>query len=164
MSSEKYDILIPPDVTPDHVLGFLETLYSLGGRLDPMYIGDAIGENIRILPHAIDLAEALNLVVYKEGVISITDFGKEVAKADVKSVRRMLRRFAFKLQPLKDIVEKLKRKGFLEIEEYEELISSRYPANFREAFKNILIWGTFLRLFKMNERDDMIIPIDLSGL
>ena len=164
MSSEKSDVLIPPDVTPDHVLGLLETLYSLGGRLDPMYIGDAIGESIKILPHAIDLAEALNLVVYKDGIISITEFGREVARADVKSVRRMLRRFAFKLQPLRDIIERLKTRGFLKVEEYEELISNRYPGSFLEAFKNILIWGTFLRLFKMNERDDMIIPIDLSGL
>lgn len=164
MSNREGSIVIPPDVTPDHVLGFIETLYSLGGSTDPMYIGDVIGENIRILPHAITLAEALELVRYQGGVVTLTELGKRVVRGNTKTVRRLLRSVASRLQPLREIIEILKRRGYLTVEEYREIISQRYPDNFRTAYKHILIWGAFLGIFKMNEEDTKILPIDLSGL
>jgi len=166
VSSEesRYRVTIPPDLLPDHVLGLLETLYSLGGDIDPMYIGDAIGENIRILPHAIDLAEALNLVTYQEGKLILTKFGERIVKENTKTVKKLLRSVASKLEPLREIIKILKEKGFLTVEEYREIIHRIYPDNFNEAFKHILIWGAFLSIFRMSDDDTLIIPIDIKGL
>lgn len=156
-------ILIPPDVTPDHVLGLAEVLYSLGGSIDPMYVGDAIGENIRILPHAIDLAEALDIIRHSGGVITLTEFGKSIVRGNNKVVRRLLRETALRLEPLREIVRRLKDRGSIPVEEYDEIIRENYPSEDHErAFKNILIWGAFLKIFRMNEEDSSLIPIDID--
>lgn len=161
---DKTRILIPPDVTPDHVLGLAEVLYSLGGSIDPMYIGDAIGENIRILPHAIDLAEVLGIVTHSGGIVTLTEFGKKIVRENNKTVRKLLREKSLRLEPLREIVKRLKKKGFITVEEYDEIIGENYPGEYERAFRNILIWGAFLKIFRMDEEDSMIIPIDLKNL
>ncbi|MEM0001582.1 MAG: AAA-associated domain-containing protein [Desulfurococcaceae archaeon] len=158
-------ILIPPDVTPDHVLGLAEILFSLGGRIDPMYIGDAIGEDVRILPHAIDLAEILGIIELSGGNVVLTDFGVRIVKGNSKVVKKLLRENMLRLEPLAEIVMRLKKKGSMPVEEYAEIIRRNYSANDREkAFKNILIWGAFLKIFRMSEDDKLVLPIDLSDI
>lgn len=161
-SKESSRVTIPPDITPDHVLGLIEALYSLGGSIDPMYIGDAIGENIRLLPHIIDLAEAMKLITYREGVLTLTDFGKRVVRENTKMVKKLLRSVAANLEPIREIVSILKNKGFLTIDEYRDIICKTYPQNFEEAYRHVLLWGAFLRLFKMSDDDKLILPIDLN--
>lgn len=157
--------LIPPDVTPDHVLGLAEILFSLGNKIDPMYVGDAIGENIDILPHAIDLAEALNIIEYRDGTIVLTNFGVEIVRGNTKVVKKLLRWKALELEPLNEIVRRLKSKGCISVEEYSEIIKRNYSSNDQErAFKNVLIWGAFLKIFRMSEDDKLIVPIDLSSI
>ncbi|MEL9908753.1 MAG: AAA-associated domain-containing protein [Desulfurococcus sp.] len=157
-------MLIPPEVLPDHVLGLVETVYTLGGKIDPMYIGDVIGENIEVLPYTIDLAEVLGLITYRDGIVTLTETGENIVKSNTKTVVKKLRELASRLQPLKDIVEILKSKGYLEVDEYRNIIMQKYPNNYHKAYQHILIWGAFLRLFKMDEKDSKIIPIDLRSL
>ncbi|MEM0000485.1 MAG: AAA-associated domain-containing protein [Desulfurococcaceae archaeon] len=158
-------VLIPPDVTPDHVLGLAEVLFSLGGSTDPMYIGDAIGENIGILPHAIDLAEVLNIVKLESGSITLTDFGVEIARSNNKVIKKLLRGKIRRLEPLGEIIEVLRIKGSIPVEEYDKIIRRNYPSNdWKKAFRNILIWGAFLKIFRMSEDDKFILPIDLKDI
>lgn len=158
-------ILIPPDVTPDHVLGLAEMLFSLGGSIDPMYIGDAVGENIGILSHAIDLAEALEIVKLTGGSITLTDFGVKVVKDNNRVVKKLLREKALKLEPLGEIVRALKSRGSISVREYDEIIRKNYLSNdWEKAFKNILIWGAFLKIFRMNEDDKLILPININNI
>lgn len=164
-SSRAGKTLIPPDITPDHVLGLAEVLFSLGGKIDPMYVGDAVGENIRILPHAIDIAEELGIVELSGGSIVLTDFGVRIVKGNHKVVKKLLRETASRLEPLGEIVKTLKAKGSMLVEEYDEIIRRNYSSSDREkAFRNILIWGAFLKIFRMSEDDRLIVPIDLSGM
>ena len=79
---------IPRDVLPDHVVGLVESLHSLGGKVDPMYIGDLTGESIDLLPKVIDVAEALNLVRYENGYLYLTELGRKVAEADPKRLMK----------------------------------------------------------------------------
>lgn len=164
MSDSGGSILIPSEVLPDHVLGLIETLHMLGGSADPMHIGDIIGENIEILPHAIDLAEALGLITYRNGIVTLTELGRKVVKSYTKTVRKILRKMALKLQPLKDIVDILKDRGYLTVDEYKNIIMRRYPSSYAVAYEHILIWGTFLGLFKMSKDDTLIIPINLGDV
>lgn len=156
--------LVPPDITPDHVLGLAEVLYSLGGSIDPMYVGDAVGESIRILPHAIDLAEALDIIKHSGGVITLTEFGRKIVVGDNEVVRRLLRETALKLEPLREIIERLKSKGFISVKEYDKIIKENYPTDYEKAFKNILIWGAFLKIFRMNKEGGLILPIHIRDL
>jgi hypothetical protein len=154
-------IVLPPDVTPDHVLGLLELLRSLGSGIDSMYVGDAIGEDVGMLPHAIDVAEALELVAQKGGNLELTERGKRVAAGNPKTVKNLLREVALKLEPIAEVVEQLRRKGELLVEEFESIIRKYYPSRFEEAIQNVLVWGAYLGLFKMDEDDEKILPIRL---
>jgi hypothetical protein len=154
-------IVLPPDVTPDHVLGLLELLRSLGSGIDSMYVGDAIGEDVEMLPHAIDVAEALELVAQKGGNLELTERGKRVAAGNPKTVKNLLREVALKLEPIAEVVEQLRRKGELLVEEFESIIRKYYPSRFEEAIQNVLVWGAYLGLFKMDEDDKKILPIGL---
>ena len=149
-------VLLPPDITPDHVLGLLEMLHSLGDNVDSMYIGDSLGESVETLPHAIDVAEALGLVRTSSGNLQLTELGRKIVKGDPKTVRRELRRHVEKLEPLGELVRILKERKSISVEEFMEIIDKYYPGNSEEAAKNILIWGAFLNLFKMDEDDEEV--------
>ncbi len=152
-------LLLPPDVTPDHVLGLLELLRSLGSGIDSMYVGDALGEDVNLLPHAIDVAEALELIVQRGGNLELTERGRRVAAGNPKTVKELLREVALKLEPIAEIVEQLRKKKELLAEEFESIIKKHYPTNFEEAIKNVLVWGAYLGLFKMDEDDEKVVPI-----
>lgn len=152
-------LLLPPDVTPDHVLGLLELLRSLGSGIDSMYVGDALGEEVSLLPHAIDVAEALELIVQRGGNLELTERGRRVAAGNPKTVKELLREVALKLEPIAEIVEQLRKKKELLAEEFESIIKKHYPTNFEEAIKNVLVWGAYLGLFKMDEDDEKVVPI-----
>lgn len=151
--------ILPPDVTPDHVLGLVELLRSLGSGIDSMYVGDAISEDIRFLPQAIDVAEALGLVTQRGGNLELTELGKHVAEGNPKTVRELLRKVAAKLEPIGEIVKLLREKGEILVEEFEELLQKYYSSDFEKAFQNVLTWGAFLGLFKMDEDDEKVIPL-----
>lgn len=149
-------MLLPVDVTPDHVLGLIEVLNSLGGSVDSMYVGDAVNENINVLPKAIDVAETLGLVKVEQGNLTLTELGKKVATSDPKSLKYMLKKAIKKLEPLGEIMDKLAKTKRMTVEEFEKIVEKYYPQKFEEATKNILIWGAFLNLFKMDEDDEEI--------
>jgi len=157
-TSRRRKVLLPHDLTPDHLLGFLELLHSLGGSIDSMYVGDSLNENVSMLPHAIDVAEALGLVAQEHGNLQITEAGRRIVKGDPKSVRRELRKLVDKIEPLGELVNLLREKASLSIDEFMELVEKYYPGNAEEAAKNLLIWGAFLHLFKMDEDDEEIRP------
>jgi len=155
-NKSKKKIVLPRDVSPDHVLGLVEVLNSMGGFADSMHVGDAVYENIHILPKAIDVAEALGLVVAHSGNLHLTELGKRVAKSDPKSLKRLLKNAISNIEPLREIAALLKEKRKMPVEEFEEIIEKYYPGGTEEAAKNILIWGAFLSLFRMDEDDKEI--------
>jgi hypothetical protein len=153
--------LIPRDILPDHVVGLVEALYSLGGSADPMHIGDITSESIDILPKAIDVAEALNLVRYEGGYIHITELGKRVAEANTKKLKKLLREAVLSnsIEPLHEIYTVLKEKKKIPIEEFMSIVEKHYRKIDENVIKNILVWGAYLGLFKMSEDDTEIIII-----
>jgi hypothetical protein len=162
--SSKDPHIIPRDILPDHVIGLVEAVHSLGGSVDPMYVGDITGESIEILPKAVDIAEALNLIKYKNGYLYITEFGKKVAEADVKRLRKLLREVVIlnKVEPLHEIYIDLKKRKKISKEEFISIVEKYYKRIDENIIRNILVWGTYLQLFKMNEDDTEIILIQNS--
>ena len=155
-SDKSRKVLLPLGITPDHVLGLLEMLYSLGDNVDSMYIGDSLGESVDTLPHAIDVAEALGLVKASGGNLQLTELGRRIVRGDPKTVRRELRRHVDRLEPLGELIRILKERKSISVEEFMEIMEKYYPGNSEEAAKNVLIWGAFLNLFKMDEDDEEV--------
>ncbi|MCC6034906.1 MAG: AAA-associated domain-containing protein [Desulfurococcaceae archaeon] len=164
MSSSEHIYILPHNVQPDHVLGFLEAIYSLGDSVDPMNLGDLLGEQVDILPHVIDVASSLKLIEVKEnGNIKLTKLGVEVVKGHVQLVKSKLRDVIENIEPFKTIINKLKAKKKLTVEEFTEISTRFYPHNTREAINTILQWGAFLGLFKMSTDDKYIYLIKKVG-
>lgn len=165
MSSSERSCILPYNVQPDHVLGFLEAVYSLGDSVDPMNLGDLLGEQVDILPHVIDVASALRLVEIKEnGDIKLTKLGVEVVKGHVQLVKSILRGVIENIEPFKTIISELKAKKRLTVEEFTKISMRFYPHNTREAINTLLQWGAFLDLFKMSPDDKYIYPIRIGNL
>lgn len=149
---------IPRDVLPDHIVGLVEALYSLGGSVDPMYIGDITSESIDTLPKAIDVAEALNLIKYEKGYLQITELGRKVAEANAKKLKKLLREAvtANKIEPLNEIYIKLKERRSMSVEEFIDIVEKYYRKIDDSVIKNILVWGAYLELFRMSEDDTQV--------
>jgi len=155
-SGQRREVLLPVGVTPDHVLGLVEILSSLGGSIDSMYVGDAVSENIGILAHAIDVAEALGLIKSEGGNLVLTELGRKVVRSDPASLKHLLRDAIARLKPINELVEILKERRRISVEEFEAILEKYYPGRVEEAKMNILIWGAFLHLFKMDESDEEV--------
>jgi hypothetical protein len=141
-------------------LGFHEAIYSLGDSVDPMNLGDLLGEQVDILPHVIDVASSLRLVEVKENRdIELTKLGVEVVKGHVQLVKSKLRDAIENIEPFKTIISELKAKKRLTVEEFTEISTRFYPHNTREAINTLIQWGAFLGLFKMSPDDKYIYPI-----
>ncbi len=153
--------LMPRDILPDHVIGFIEALHSLGGQADPMHIGDIVEESIELLPKVIDMAELLGFVKYENGYLRITNAGKMIAEANPKKLRTLLREIVLKnrIEPLHEIYEALKRRKSIPIDEFIQIVEKHYKRINNDIIRNVLIWGTYLRLFKLSEDDTQVILI-----
>jgi len=152
--------VLPYNVQPDHVLGLLEVIYSLGDSVDPMYVGDFLGEKVDMLPHIIDVASSLGLIeVSGNGNISLTRLGVEVVRGHTQHVRSELKKVIGRIEPFKTIVNTLKEKKRLTVEEFMNILTRFYTRNTLEASRTVLQWGAFLRLFKMDPSDRFILPI-----
>lgn len=80
------------DVSADQILGLIDILYSLGGSVNAMYIGDIIGGDIHFLPHAINIAKSIGLIVQEHGKLKLTELGKLIAKGGLKALREVMER------------------------------------------------------------------------
>ena len=152
---------IPCDVLPDHVVGLVEALYSLGGSVDPMYVGDITSESVDVLPKAIDAAETLNLLRYESGCLRITELGRKVAEANAKKLKKILREIVLsnKIEPFYEVYTRLKEKRTMPVEEFKSIVGKYHRRISKDIIRNVLVWGAYLELFKMSEDDSQIVLI-----
>ncbi|WP_238529004.1 AAA-associated domain-containing protein [Thermogladius sp. KZ2Tp1] len=157
MSQDTKKIVLPYYLTPDHLLGLVEALHSLGGKADPMNLGDLLGENIDILPHVIDVAESLGLVaIAPNGDVVLTELGERIVTGNIKNVKKLLRENAKRVEPLSTLLDVLSRRKVITSDEYESVLSQYYHLHLNDAKRNILQWGAFLGLFKMDANDEYV--------
>lgn len=152
-------VLVPRDILPDHIVGLVESLYSLGGRADPMHIGDLTGESIALLPKVIDVAETLGLVKYENGYLTLEEPGRKVAEADPKRLRKLLRELVIekKVEPLHEIYEMLVKRKSIPRGELTRVIEKHYKRMDEGVSRNILVWGAYLGMFKLSEDDSEVV-------
>ncbi|MEM1611046.1 MAG: AAA-associated domain-containing protein [Sulfolobales archaeon] len=139
---------IPICVTIDQVIGLVEILYSLGGVADTSKISEIVDVDAGLLPNVIDVAEALGLVRLSKGDLEITSLGRDVARANSRSLKKMLRELALKLEPISTIYREASVKGYISREELEKILEAFYGPEGGRAFECIISWGIYLGLFR----------------
>lgn len=139
----------PKCISLDHVVGLVETLYSLGGKADASFINDVTDVDIDVLTHAIDLSEIFGLVQYKDGDIVLTDLGFKASRTHLRELKQILRKNSLGIHPVSDILEKAKmsENGSISEEEIYEILGKYYSENeLVKAFRCIMQWIYYLEL------------------
>ncbi|MEM0439916.1 MAG: AAA-associated domain-containing protein [Sulfolobales archaeon] len=157
--SQHRKINLPICVTIDQVVGLVEALYSLGGLADTSKISEVIDADAGLLPNVIDVAESMGLVRLEKGDLVITDTGKEVAKADSRSIKKILRNLVIGIEPISSIVKMLNEKGSIQIEELRSILEEFYGTKASEAIECLIHWGTYLNIFRWRPDEREIVPI-----
>jgi len=135
-------------ITPDHVIGLVESVYSVGGRIDSEELNDIIDVDMDILTHAIDIAEALGLIVFDRGDIQISELGARVAAAMLKEVKRLIRDRLVAVEPFATLVDKMKQRGRLSMSEVKEVLASFYgEENVESALNCLRQWWRYFEFF-----------------
>ncbi len=117
----------PICITPDHVLGLVESIYSTGGRLDSEELNDMIDVDLDVLTHAIDVSEAMGLLTFSKGDIILTERGVEIARLTPKHIPSVLREYIKALEPINTIVMEASRYGGeISVEQLEKILLSYY--------------------------------------
>jgi len=129
-SSHSRRIVLPADpicITPDHILGLVESVYSTGGRLDSEELNDLIDVDLDVLTHAIDVSEAMGLMRFEKGDLVLTEKGAMVAEAIPKKAHSIIKNYVKNIEPLDTIMRKASRHGNeISIEELRNILSSYY--------------------------------------
>lgn len=139
---------IPICITIDQVIGLVEILYSLGGVADTSKISEIVDVDAGLLPNVIDVAEALDLVRLSKGDLEITNLGRDIARADSRSLKKILRELALKLEPISTIYREISAKEYMSREEFEKILETFYGPEGRKAFDCIINWGTYIGIFR----------------
>ncbi len=146
------------------VLGLIEVAYSSGGMLDASEVNNVTDVDLDILSHVIDDAEALGLLEFKEGNISLTSIGEKIAMENPKVVKKILRKQLVSVEPFKTILKMLEEKGEIDREEVVDIIVKKSnPDDLDEAFMNFIQWGLYTNIFTYDHDDEIIKPIETGG-
>lgn len=158
MSSAR-KLYVPLCVTVDQVVGLVEVLHSLGGSADTSKISEIIDMDASMLPNVIDVAEALGLLAHSKGDLVITHLGVEVARADSRSLKRILSGLVDKIEPLATISRILREKGGLERADVENILEEAYGGEKSQALECLTHWGTYLGIFGWSDDGQILRPL-----
>lgn len=139
----------PKCISLDHVVGLIETLYSLGGKADASFVNDVTDADIDVLTHAIDLAEIFGLIKYKDGDIVLTDLGIKASMTHLRELKQILRNISSGIHPISDILKKAEdsEDHSLSEDELYEILSKYYSEEEQlKAVKCVLQWIYYLNL------------------
>jgi NitT/TauT family transport system ATP-binding protein len=107
----------------------------------------------------VDVAEALGLVRLSKGDLEITNIGRDIARADSRSLKRLLRELAIKLEPILTIYREISEKGSMSREELEKILDEFYGSEKEKAVECIISWGTYLGIFRWSPSTRMLVHV-----
>ncbi|MEM0046302.1 MAG: AAA-associated domain-containing protein [Fervidicoccaceae archaeon] len=139
----------PKCISLDHVVGLIETIYSLGGKADASFINDVTDADIDVLTHAIDLSEIFGLIKYKDGDIVLTDLGLKASRTHLRELKKILREKSVGIHPIVDIMQKARESEDRSINEEEiyAILEKYYSENeLSKAIRCVLQWIYYLEL------------------
>ncbi len=152
----------PLCVSPDHVMGLLGYLSGLGGVADADSFNRASGVDLDLLPHALDAAEMLGLVVSESGYIMLTKLGKRFGNEGARHVRKELGELISGIAPFRDVVRALREGRQVRREEALEMLRKyQYGGSEEElerSFRCMLSWLLYAHLAEYDPEKDVLRP------
>jgi len=150
----------PKCISLDHVVGLIETLYSLGGKADASFINDVTDVDIDVLTHAIDISEIFGLITYKDGDIVLTDLGLKASRTHLRELKQILKSNVMKIHPISDLIERAKQNEESSVSEEEiyEILGKYYSeSELSRAFKCVMQWIYYAELGSWDHEEGILI-------
>ncbi|MEM1637390.1 MAG: AAA-associated domain-containing protein [Pyrobaculum sp.] len=144
-----------PPVGVDQVLGLLKVVHNMGGRVDAMFVNDAVDVDLGDLSHVIDAAEMLGLLKAGGGDVELTEEGRAAVEMPLREFQKYLKKKLASVEPFSSLVKLVTSKERVEL---EELVSYLQGLGYDErGARRILNWAVFAQLVEIDD-GEWVIP------
>lgn len=121
------NLKIDPSVTPSKLIGLLDLINSLGGKVDLARISIMLQTDVDILLPVVDLGEALGFLKVSNGDAELTEAGKKFIQASPSKKKLMLREAIKNIEPIATALKLAQKSGeFTKEELINELDNKRF--------------------------------------
>lgn len=136
---------IPPSVTPSKLIGLLDLINSLGGRVDLARISIMLQTDVDDLLPVVDVGEAIGLVRVENGDAVLTEEGKKFVQAHSSRRKLMLREAIKNIEPFATALRLAQKTGeFTKEELINELDDKKFfeeeSLDIEQFYSFILEW------------------------
>ncbi len=128
-----------PLVYVDQVMGLLDYIQSVGGRVDSSRLGELLGVDLDLLPHVIDAALILGLLREENGDLVLTEIGKKSISTEWKDFRILMKAINKNIEPFKDVLS-AQKKGKINIEDFKKILEKNGYSDIENAATTIAQW------------------------
>lgn len=140
----------------DQVLGLLKVVNAFGGKIDIYKIDEEVEIDFDELSSAVNAAESLGLVKVVSGDVELTDLGRRLVASGIDEVKRELAERLAALRPFSDILDKLRERSSLTLDEVIEMLCSLGYCGEVPA-RRVITWAVRLGLIVVTP-DDVVLP------
>ena len=140
-----------PHTRPGGLAGLLEILVDQGGRTDLHKLADELSLEVDALFPSVDTAALLDFLHLEEGVVSITDQGRDFAQADIQQRKTIFRKAALGNIPLfRQMEQSLRAKSdrTLPAEFFHDLLDEHFSEEeSARQLETAIQWGRYAEIF-----------------
>ncbi len=128
-----------PLVYVDQVMGLLDYIQSVGGRVDSSRLGELLGVDLDLLPHVVDAALILGLLREENGDLVLTEIGRKSINTEWKDFRILMKSINKNIEPFKDVLS-AQKKGKINIEDLKKILEKNGYSDVENATTIIAQW------------------------
>ncbi|MEB3797216.1 MAG: AAA-associated domain-containing protein [Caldisphaeraceae archaeon] len=132
-----------PLVYVDQVMGLLDYIQSVGGRVDSSRLGELLGVDLDLLPHVVDAALILGLLREENGDLVLTEIGRKSINTEWKDFRILMKSINKNIEPFKDVLS-VQKKGKINIEDLKKILEKNGYSDVENAATIIAQWLTLI--------------------
>ena len=132
-----------PLVYVDQVMGLLDYIQSVGGRVDSSRLGELLGVDLDLLPHVVDAALILGLLREENGDLVLTEVGRKSINTEWKDFRILMKSINKNIEPFKDVLS-AQKKGKINIEDLKKILEKNGYSDVENAATIIAQWLTLI--------------------
>lgn len=121
------NLKIDPSVTPSKLIGLLDLINSLGGKVDLARISIMLQTDVDVLLPVVDLGEAIGFLKVSNGDAELTEAGKKFIQASPSKKKLMLREAVRNIEPIATALKLAQKSGeFTKEELINELDNKKF--------------------------------------
>ena len=157
----RHKLLPFPDANVGEVLGLVEIIYAYGGKSRISLLAEELRIPLDDLGDVIDMAELLQLVTVKNGLVQLTVFGEALNLGTIDDKKRVLRKQIVKIEPFKSVLMLIKKTGSATKKDIlEKLRLKDMVIEDETRFHRLLLaWGGYTEIFEYDGVKQVFKPL-----